>query len=85
MNLGKIVTVNDEIIIGLSRQRNLRSGPFACVKPQYKVTDYAPDMVFQDACDEHAEEGPAPVFASFRACRKQPETLVELTAIGAMW
>ena len=81
----KIVTVKNEIIIGLSPDSEIRSGPFASAKPQYKVTDYAPDMVFQDAFDGHAEEGPAPVFASFRACRKQPETLVELTAIGAMW
>jgi hypothetical protein len=26
--------------------------PFACAKPQYKVTDYTPDMVFQGAFDE---------------------------------
>jgi hypothetical protein len=26
--------------------------PFACVKPQYKVTDYGPDMLFQGAFDE---------------------------------
>lgn len=26
--------------------------PFACAKPQYKVTDYGPDMLFQGAFDE---------------------------------
>jgi hypothetical protein len=26
--------------------------PFACAKPQYKVTDYGPDMIFQGAFDE---------------------------------
>ncbi len=26
--------------------------PFACAKPQYKVTDYGPDMLFQGALDE---------------------------------
>ena len=26
--------------------------PFACAKPQYKVTDYAADMIFQGAFDE---------------------------------
>ncbi|MCS3726534.1 hypothetical protein [Bradyrhizobium betae] len=26
--------------------------PFACTKPQYKVTDYGPDMIFQGAFDE---------------------------------
>ncbi|OKO86653.1 hypothetical protein AC629_16155 [Bradyrhizobium sp. NAS80.1] len=25
--------------------------PFACAKPQYKVTDYGPDMIFQGAFD----------------------------------
>ncbi|QAU42650.1 hypothetical protein XH86_11810 [Bradyrhizobium guangdongense] len=31
--------------------------PFACVKPQYKVTDYGPEMIFQGAFDEmqHAD------------------------------
>jgi hypothetical protein len=26
--------------------------PFACARPQYKVTDYGPDMIFQGAFDE---------------------------------
>jgi hypothetical protein len=26
--------------------------PFACAKPQYKVTDYGPEMIFQGAFDE---------------------------------
>lgn len=26
--------------------------PFACARPQYKVTDYGPDMLFQGAFDE---------------------------------
>ncbi|EJN15832.1 hypothetical protein PMI42_00597 [Bradyrhizobium sp. YR681] len=26
--------------------------PFACAKPQYKVTDYGPDMIFQGAFGE---------------------------------
>lgn len=26
--------------------------PFACAKPQYKVTAYGPDMIFQGAFDE---------------------------------
>ncbi|WP_027551048.1 hypothetical protein [Bradyrhizobium sp. Cp5.3] len=26
--------------------------PLACAKPQYKVTDYGPDMIFQGAFDE---------------------------------
>jgi len=26
--------------------------PFACAKPQYKVADYGPDMLFQGAFDE---------------------------------
>ncbi|QOZ43905.1 hypothetical protein XH89_10700 [Bradyrhizobium sp. CCBAU 53340] len=26
--------------------------PFACAKPQYEVTDYGPDMIFQGAFDE---------------------------------
>lgn len=26
--------------------------PFACAKPQYKVTDYDPDLIFQGAFDE---------------------------------
>jgi hypothetical protein len=26
--------------------------PFACAKPQYKVVDYGPDMIFQGAFDE---------------------------------
>ncbi|MGY8633179.1 hypothetical protein RAD15_11950 [Bradyrhizobium sp. 14AA] len=26
--------------------------PFACAKPQYKVVDYGPDMIFQGALDE---------------------------------
>ena len=56
----KIVTVKNEIIIGLSPDSEIRSGPFASAKPQYKVTDYAPDMVFQDAFDERAEEGLVP-------------------------
>jgi hypothetical protein len=32
--------------------------PFACAKPQYKVTDYGPDMIFQGAFDEmqHADK-----------------------------
>ena len=31
--------------------------PFACAKPQYKMTDYGPDMLFQGAFDEmrHAD------------------------------
>jgi len=32
--------------------------PFACAKPQYKVTDYGPDMIFQGAFGEmqHADK-----------------------------
>src|SRR4051794_26517757 len=32
--------------------------PFACAKPQYKVIDYGPDMIFQGAFDEmqHADK-----------------------------
>jgi hypothetical protein len=26
--------------------------PFACARPQYKVTEYGPDMIFQGAFDE---------------------------------
>lgn len=26
--------------------------PLACVRPQYKMTDYGPDMIFQGAFDE---------------------------------
>ncbi|MFT4115106.1 hypothetical protein [Bradyrhizobium sp.] len=26
--------------------------PFACAKPQYRLTDYGPDMIFQGAFDE---------------------------------
>jgi hypothetical protein len=32
--------------------------PLACARPQYKVTDYGPDMIFQGAFDEmqHADK-----------------------------
>ncbi|OAF18480.1 hypothetical protein [Bradyrhizobium neotropicale] len=31
--------------------------PLACAKPQYKVTDYGPDMIFQGAFDEMRRAG----------------------------
>jgi hypothetical protein len=42
--LGKIVVVKAREISG--------PPPLACAKPQYKVTDYGPDMLFQGAFDE---------------------------------
>lgn len=42
--LGKIVAFKTREISG--------PRPFACARPQYKMTDYGPDMVFQGAFDE---------------------------------
>ncbi|MGY8666492.1 hypothetical protein Q3C01_29645 [Bradyrhizobium sp. UFLA05-109] len=42
--MGKMVLVKAKEISG--------PRPFACAKPQYKLTDYAADMIFQGAFDE---------------------------------
>ncbi|MBR1088608.1 hypothetical protein JQ621_14145 [Bradyrhizobium manausense] len=42
--MGKTVVLKPREISG--------PNPFACAKPQYKVTDYGPDMLFQGAFDE---------------------------------
>jgi len=42
--MGKTVVLKSREISG--------PGPFACARPQYKVTDYGPDMLFQGAFDE---------------------------------
>lgn len=42
--MGKTVVLKSGEITG--------PGPLACAKPQYKVTDYGPDMLFQGAFEE---------------------------------
>lgn len=42
--MGKTVVLKSREITG--------PRPFACAKPQYKVTDYGPDMLFQGAFEE---------------------------------
>ncbi|MBK3666826.1 hypothetical protein JJE66_37165 [Bradyrhizobium diazoefficiens] len=42
--MGKTVVLRSREITG--------PRPFACAKPQYKVTDYGPDMLFQGAFEE---------------------------------
>ncbi|GLR85341.1 hypothetical protein [Bradyrhizobium iriomotense] len=42
--MGKTVVVKAKEISG--------PRPFACAKPQYKLADYGPDMIFQGAFDE---------------------------------
>ena len=48
--LGKTVVLKSREISG--------PHPFACARPQYKVTDYGPEMLFQGAFDEmlHADK-----------------------------
>lgn len=47
--MGKTVVLKSREITG--------PRPFACAKPQYKVTDYGPDMLFQGAFDEMQRAG----------------------------
>jgi hypothetical protein len=47
--MGKAVVLKAKVIAG--------PRPFACAKPQYKVTDYGPDMIFQGAFDEMQRAG----------------------------
>jgi hypothetical protein len=42
--MGKMVLIKAKEISG--------PRPFACAKPQYKLTDFGPDMIFQGAFDE---------------------------------
>jgi hypothetical protein len=42
--MGKAIVLKEKEISG--------PRPFACSKPQYKVTNYGPDMIFQGAFDE---------------------------------
>jgi len=47
--MGKTITFRPKEISG--------PRPFSCAKPQYKITDYGPDMIFEGAFDEMQQSG----------------------------